>query len=109
MLNVTKVTVGGVPASFRKGLPGELVVQPRRAIRAGRPFNVTVRYFGNPAKRRFHRYSSWSRHHGYAYVIGEPRSLAWWCPGNDHPFDKARYDIFVRWQRGSRSLVAVHC
>jgi aminopeptidase N len=96
MLNVTKVTVGGLPASFRKGLPGELVVRPRRAIRAGRPFNVTVTYFGNPAKRRFHRYSSWGRHHGYVYVIGEPRGLAWWCPGSDHPFDKARYDIFVR-------------
>jgi aminopeptidase N len=96
MLNVTKVTVGGVPASFRRGMPGELVIRPRYAIRAGRSFNVTVTYFGKPAQRRFHRYSSWARHHGYVFLLGEPRALAWWCPGNDHPYDKARYDIFVR-------------
>jgi aminopeptidase N len=96
MLNATRVTVGGVPASFRRGLPGELVVRPRYAIRAGRSFNITVTYFGKPAQRRFHRYSSWVRHHGYVFLLAEPRALAWWCPGNDHPYDKARYDIFVR-------------
>jgi hypothetical protein len=35
LLNATKVTVGGVPATFRRGLPGELVVRPRYPIRGG--------------------------------------------------------------------------
>jgi aminopeptidase N len=37
-------------------------------------------------------------------AIGEPEIAAWWFPANDHPRDKATYDIAVRVPKGQEAI-----
>ncbi len=39
--------------------------------------------------------NTWVRTKDGAVAIGEPQIAAWWFPSNDHPRDKATFDITV--------------
>jgi aminopeptidase N len=76
----------------------ELVVAPQRPVRAGRRFEVLVRYGGVPVE--FTMPGS-SVRTGFmatldgATVAGEPDVAASWFPVNDHPLDKAAYSFAI--------------
>jgi aminopeptidase N len=41
---------------------------------------------------------------GGLLIIGEPTSAPWWFPSNDHPQDKARYDVHLSVPNGVEAL-----
>jgi aminopeptidase N len=106
MLRATRVTVDGIPARFRSSGRHELVVRPSRAISADRRFTIVVAYRGKPGSVLFHGYPLWRSPRRPAFVNGEPHSAAVWFPVNDHPSDKATYDVRVRVPRTWEAIAA---
>jgi aminopeptidase N len=96
-LTVTSVTVNGARATFTRG-DDKLVVTPAHGVDIGTSLVTHVVYGGVPKK-----YSdptlgdegllTYGDHEAVAQ--GEPQVAATWYPVNDHPRDKATYDITV--------------
>jgi aminopeptidase N len=95
------VRVDGRPAAFRAAAGHELVVTPAQPLRAGRVVRIEVRYAGLPAEVVVDGGRPWQEQEdGGAFVNGEPHNGTAWLPLNDHPADKASYDISVTVPRG---------
>jgi aminopeptidase N len=103
VLPASRVRVNGAPAAFGS-TRHELVVTPRRALPAGEPMRVTVRYGGVPKNHRAGGVRPWVTTKDGAVAVGEPEIAAWWFPSNDHPSDKARFDITLRVPRGVEAV-----
>ncbi|WP_455565641.1 M1 family metallopeptidase [Micromonospora echinaurantiaca] len=95
LLDVDSVRVNGWPATAGREGVHELVVTPRRAVTAGQQLTVVVRYSGVPSETLVGGYTGWTRTDDGAMAVNEPESAWWWFPSNDHPTDKATYDISV--------------
>ncbi len=95
-LTVGAVTVDGRPAKFRR-FGTELTVQPARQLTRGDRFQATVTYAGVPQllTDADGSHEGWFRTDDGALALGEPVGSMAWFPGNDHPSDKAAYDITV--------------
>ena len=94
VLPVSGVRVNDRPASYRHD-GHELVVTPARALREGQAMTVRVTYAGVPSRVRSEGVKPWIRSHAGAVAVGRPEIAAWWYPANDHPRDKATYDVRV--------------
>ncbi|MFE5124880.1 M1 family metallopeptidase [Streptomyces sp. NPDC056669] len=95
-LTVRKATVNGRPAkAARSGT--ELVLTPASALPKGRTFTATVVYDGKPKTLTGEDTGKegWIRTDDGAVALGEPTGSMTWFPGNNHPSDKAAYDIAV--------------
>ncbi|OLF04538.1 hypothetical protein BLA60_40315 [Actinophytocola xinjiangensis] len=93
LLTPSSVRVNGAPAGFVSSDDGELVVTPARTLGAGRPMTVTVTYRDHPDRYQRYGEDPW-RPDGDAILIArQPHMAPWWYPSNDHPSDKATYDI----------------
>ncbi|WP_251091930.1 M1 family metallopeptidase [Streptomyces sp. Caat 7-52] len=105
-LTVTAVTVDHRAAAFRRD-GQELVVTPRRALRAGQRFRVRVAYHGTPKPVTDPDGSAdgWIPTDDGAFVAGEPQGAMTWFPVNGHPKDKASYDFTITVPQG-RTAVA---
>jgi aminopeptidase N len=93
---VSRVTVGGRPASFvRDGQ--ELIVTPPAPIKSGASFVAEVAYSGEPEVITDPDGSieGWVPTDDGAFVVGEPQGSPGWFPVNDNPRDKATYDFAV--------------
>ncbi|UPK76249.1 M1 family metallopeptidase [Nocardioidaceae bacterium SCSIO 66511] len=97
------VRVDGKPAKFRQ-TRHELIVTPRRRIADGRRFKVRVRYAGRPGRIRYANEQPFLASKAGALAIGQPNIAAWWFPSNDHPSDKARFDIALRVAKGRQTV-----
>ncbi|GHF52105.1 peptidase [Streptomyces mashuensis] len=98
LLDAQEVRVDGRKAAFtRTGTGGtrKLEVTPAVPPAAGRTFTVAVTYGGTPSEAKDGRPSAWHRTADGAVVADEPSSAPWWYPVNDHPRDKATYDVSV--------------
>lgn len=85
---VTAVEVDGMSAGSAREGAHELVVNPAHPVTSGSRFTVRVRYSGEPTG------PGWSpTHSGGAVAMGEPHSAAAWYPANEHPSDKATFDL----------------
>ncbi|GAB2880410.1 M1 family metallopeptidase [Myroides odoratimimus subsp. xuanwuensis] len=104
MLGVRKVLVDGQPATFRRPNRHELQVVPARPIAAGATFRVRVGYAGRPGHERWRGEDPWLSSPQEAVAMGEPQMAAWWFPGNDHPRDKAAFDIHVTVPQGRQAI-----
>ncbi|WP_370615771.1 M1 family metallopeptidase [Mumia sp. Pv 4-285] len=103
VLDATSVRVGGRPARFsQRGR--ELVVTPRRAVRKGARFTVTVAYADRPTEVTHQGLRPFLATRTGAVVVGEPESAPWWFASNDHPSDKATYDIRLRAAHGTEAI-----
>ncbi|WP_086730142.1 M1 family metallopeptidase [Streptomyces carpinensis] len=104
-LKVTGVTVDHAKAAFRRD-GQELVVTPRTALRAGRPFRVTVTYGGTPGPVTDPDGSldGWIPTDDGAFVAGEPQGAMTWFPANNHPRDKSSYDFTITVPRGHTAV-----
>ena len=103
VLPVRSVHVNDQPASFRhRG--HELVVTPRRALGTGEEMTVRVTYRGVPSRIRSHGVRAWHRTRDGVVAGGKPEGAAWWYPANDHPRDKATYDVRVKVPRGLEAV-----
>ncbi|WP_416902409.1 M1 family metallopeptidase [Micromonospora echinospora] len=95
-LTVSSVTVDGRPATHRRD-DAELVVTPAERIAPGRRFAVVVEYAGVPGTVTNSGLGEGGFLHTSdgAVALGQPESASTWFPVNDHPFDKATYDVEV--------------
>jgi aminopeptidase N len=99
-LTVASVAIGSTPAAFRRD-GQELVITPTSTLPAGGLFRVTVRYAGTPELLRVASHdkqepdNGWYRTADGATVMGEPQGGSVWFPVNEHPSDKATYDVAI--------------
>jgi aminopeptidase N len=104
VLNVDAVTVDGVPAAFEKDGRHELVVTPAATIPDRSRFAVRVAYHGEPANIRYGGRYPWMSTRTEAMAMNEPHIAPWWFPANDHPRDKARFDITLTVPNGQQAI-----
>lgn len=104
MLNVDAVTVNGRKARFSKPNRHELRVTPRTPIAAGETFRAQVSYRGHPGRFRWRGDDVWMADRTEVVAMGEPQIAAWWFPSNDHPRDKARFDIHIKVAKGQQAV-----
>ncbi|WP_435771673.1 M1 family metallopeptidase [Nocardioides sp. SYSU DS0651] len=102
LLPVRAVSVDGRRARFSKPNRHELRVVPGRAIPEGELFTVVVRYRGRPAPISYAGERSWLADRHEVVTMNQPHMAPWWFPSNDHPSDKARFDIRVNVPRGKQ-------
>lgn len=96
VLRVESVTVDGQDAAFTRPNKHEVKVTPASPIPNGQPFAVAVRYHGYPARVDAAGVRSpWIKNRSETVAMGEPEIAAWWFPGNDHPRDKALFDVTI--------------
>jgi len=104
-LTVHRVEVAGAPARFALG-GGELVITPAKPIARGATVTVEVRYSGTPAALDEGQLGriGWIPTGDGAFVASEPDGSRTWFPSNDHPSDKATYDVTVTVPKGLTAL-----
>ncbi|MEO5838572.1 MAG: M1 family metallopeptidase [Acidimicrobiales bacterium] len=90
------VRVDNAAATFTRD-GDELVVTPSKPIAARTKFSVDVAYDGFPEPLSDPDIGrvGWLDIGPTSYVVGEPHGAHTWFPGNDHPSDKATFEIRV--------------
>jgi aminopeptidase N len=88
------VKVNGTVAHFTQ-TSHELIVSPAHAIPRSGPMKVVVDYAGIPSRLKSGGLGLWGLTSDGAFVAGEPEASVLWFPANDHPLDKATFDISV--------------
>jgi aminopeptidase N len=101
-LAVSDVTVNFRRASFFQEKGQELVITPRKKIRAGKLMLITVRYSGTPEPvvDPDESIEGWIPTDDGAFVVNEPQGSPGWYPVNDSARDKATYDFRVKVPEG---------
>ncbi|MET1071171.1 MAG: M1 family metallopeptidase [Umezawaea sp.] len=94
LLNVQSVRVNNKLASFTQQ-GGELVVDPKATLAKGSDLTVVVTYSDSPSTKSVDGYTSWKKTPTGALAIDEPDIAPWWYPSNNHPTDKATFDVSV--------------
>jgi aminopeptidase N len=95
VLDVASVRVNNRPATFAREGDHELVVTPARTVAKGQAMTVVVQYSGVPSSKVAGGFTAWERTPDGAVAAGEPEIAWWWYPSNDHPLDKATFDVSV--------------
>lgn len=105
-LRTNSVLVNNVPATFQVDPDenGELIVTPAKPLAAHQPITVVVNYADTPSKVVIDGYTAWKKTPDGALAVDEPQNAQWWHPSNDHPTDKATYDIAVQVPDGVEAL-----
>ncbi|WP_274564091.1 M1 family metallopeptidase [Streptomyces spiramyceticus] len=103
-LGVSEVRVNGARAKFVKEGHQELVVTPASPLAKGKAASVVVRYAGKPSELSIGGYTAWHRTPDGGVAAQEPDSAVWWFPSNDHPLDKATYDVSVSVPDGTQAI-----
>ena len=104
VLDVTSVLVNNRPATFARQGDHELVVTPARPVLTGQSLTVVVEYSGVPSSRTAEGFTSWTRTTDGALAVNEPEIAWWWYPSNDHPTDKATFDVSVSVPDGLQAI-----
>jgi len=93
-LRPKRIKVNGADATWtQRGT--EVTVTPPAGLPAGSLATFVVEYDGVPSTVDVGGVRPWLRTPDGALAVGQPEISAWWFPGNDHPRDKATYDISV--------------
>ncbi|WP_159715756.1 M1 family metallopeptidase, partial [Geminicoccus flavidas] len=100
-LKVRKARINGSPARFAQ-TGDKLTITPRRPIRKGWPFVLTVEYGGRPVPVQDPTAPDdpdltlgWHKYLSSIYVVSEPVGAGTFFPANDEPSDKAIFTIAV--------------
>lgn len=104
LLPVSAVKVNGRSARFSRPNRHELRVSPSSAIAAGQTFKVEVAYRGKPAGLSYAGERNWLADRHEFVTMNQPHMAPWWFPSNDHPSDKATFDIRVNLPKAKRVL-----
>ncbi|GAA2799982.1 hypothetical protein GCM10020219_083920 [Nonomuraea dietziae] len=108
LLKVDSVKVDGRSATFARTGLHELEITPARALTRGKPFLVEVSYADTPSKApvpdETGGFQPWIATADGALALGQPQVAWWWFPSNDHPLDKATYDITVSVPKGTQAI-----
>ncbi len=101
---MSEVRVNGAKAQFTTSGEHELEITPRSPLAAGTAVTVVVRYSGVPSTKSAYGFTTWHRTPDGAVAADEPESAWWWFPSNDHPSDKATYDVSVAVPDGTQAI-----
>lgn len=104
-LDVQTVIVEGKKANFHRD-GQELTIRPPDDLDKGETFRTTVRYSGTPETITDPDESEegWLRTADGAIALGEPTGSMAWFPANNHPSDKAAYDIELTVPKGLKAI-----
>ncbi|WP_250301035.1 M1 family metallopeptidase [Streptomyces sp. NBC_01267] len=104
-MKVDGATVDGAYAPANRA-GSELTLRPHHDLDRGATFRTVVRYSGEPETLTDPDSSQegWLPNGGGALALGEPVGSMAWFPGNDHPSDKATYDITVTVPEGLQAV-----
>ena len=94
LLQVKSIRVNNKVASFTQQ-GGELVVDPKGNLPKGSDMTVVVTYADTPSTKSVDGYTAWKKTPTGALAIDEPDIAPWWYPSNNHPTDKATFDVSV--------------
>lgn len=103
-LKVSEVRVNGKTAAFATSGSHELEVAPAAPLAKGKAISVVVRYSGKPSEVEIDGFTAWARTPDGGVIAQEPESAVWWFPSNDHPTDKAAYDVSIAVPDGTQAL-----
>ncbi len=103
LLPVRSVRVDGRRARFRS-THHELRIRPARPLAAGRTVRVVVRYAGRPGTRRYAGEQNWLASRDEVAAVNQPHMAPWWFPANDHPSDRATFDVRTTVPRGMQVI-----
>ncbi|WP_369374808.1 M1 family metallopeptidase [Streptomyces sp. cg36] len=103
-LKVSEVLVNGSKATFAKSGTQELEITPAAPLTKGRSVTVVVKYAGKPSELSIAGYTAWHRTPDGGVAAQEPDSAVWWFPSNDHPLDKATFDVSVLVPDGTQAV-----
>lgn len=103
-LDVQEVRVNGRKAEFATSGAHELEITPAQPLAADERVTVVVRYSGTPSEVEVDGFTSWQRTPDGGVAANEPESAWWWFPSNDHPTDKATYDVSVAVPDGTEAI-----
>ncbi|MER5641479.1 M1 family metallopeptidase [Kitasatospora sp. NPDC002227] len=103
-LDVQEVRVNGRLAEFAFSGEQELEVTPARPLAKGEAVTVVVRYSGTPSKVKRYGFDAWLRTPDGGVAADEPEMAWWWFPSNDHPLDKATFDVSVLVPDGTQAI-----
>ncbi len=104
LLDVSEIRVNGAKATFATSGQHELEITPKTPLPKGTPITVVVRYSGVPSTKSAYGFNTWHRTPDGAVAADEPESAWWWFPSNDHPSDKATYDVSVAVPNGTQAI-----
>ena len=97
-LEVHEVAVDGTNAEFSRS-GAELTVVPAQPLAAGTEFTVSVVYSGSPEPVDDPGVSffavGWQMRDGVIFTASEPSGSMTWFPSNNHPTDKATFEIEI--------------
>ncbi|MGP3926735.1 M1 family metallopeptidase [Streptomyces sp. 8N616] len=103
-LDVSEVRVNGKKADFTRSGAHELEITPAVPLDKGRQVSIVVRYSGTPSQVEVNGFTSWLRTPDGGVAANEPEAAWWWFPSNDHPLDKATYDVSVSVPDGTQAI-----
>jgi aminopeptidase N len=103
LLKVSSVRVNNVPAEFRT-VDGELTVIPKSVVPKDRGLTIVVRYSDTPGRYQLYDYQAWKRTPTGALAVDQPHMAPWWFPSNNHPRDKATFDVSIAVPPGVEAL-----
>lgn len=103
-LDVSQVLVNGHPAKFTNTGVQELQITPDAPLAKGSSATIVVRYSGVPSKVDRYGFDAWLRTPDGAVIADEPEAAWWWFPSNDHPSDKATFDVSVLVPDGTQAI-----
>ena len=97
-LDVHDVTVDSIAAAFSRS-GSELTVRPAIALVQGEEFSVSVAYSGSPEPIDDPGVPfstlGWHSQDGVIYTVSEPSGAMTWFPSNNHPSDKATFELRI--------------
>lgn len=102
LLDVSSVRVDGRAATFDQVGDHELRITPAEPLAEGETVKVRVSYAGTPAEESSQGESNWLADAKEVVAMNEPHMATWWFPANDHPSDKATYDIAITAPRAAK-------
>ena len=91
-------STASAPASAARATTSSGSRPPRRSPRRPVPGRREVRRRSGPESS--HGESNWLANADEVVTMNEPHMAAWWFPANDHPRDKASFDIRITVPRG---------
>ncbi|WP_043267860.1 M1 family metallopeptidase [Streptomyces sp. CT34] len=103
-LKVSEIRVNGKKATVATSGKHKLEVTPATPLEKGKDISVVVRYAGKPSELKIDGFTAWARTPDGGVVAQEPESAVWWFPSNDHPSNKATYDISIAVPDGTQAL-----
>ncbi|MDA2814952.1 M1 family metallopeptidase [Nocardiopsis sp. RSe5-2] len=104
LLDVDSVRVNGRPAEFSSE-GHKLTVTPKKAVAEDRQMTVVVKYADTPSTVGWGDVpTAWHRGEDGVVALGEPEASWWWFPANDHPRDKATFDVRIQVPEGYKAV-----